>query len=87
MSACSTEACSRKLSEALAGLICQPMVSDGFAGHDKGPCRGNDGEKMRRLGHRTFKVAMLYQHAYDDSGKRLAADLSAHALGELENSS
>lgn len=26
---------------------------------------------------------MLYQHAYDDSGKKLAADLSARALAEL----
>jgi integrase len=40
-------------------------------------------ENMRRLGHKTFKAAMVYQHAYDDSGKKLAADLSAHALAEL----
>lgn len=38
---------------------------------------------MRRLIHKTAKAALLYQHAYDDSGKKLAAGLSANALAEL----
>jgi integrase len=42
-------------------------------------------ENMRRLGHSTVKAAMLYQHAYDDSGKKLAAALSALALAELND--
>ncbi|ASW94667.1 tyrosine-type recombinase/integrase [Mycobacterium intracellulare] len=54
-----------------------------FAGTTNARVGATMAENMRRLGHRTFKAAMLYQHAYDDSGKKLAADLSAHALAEL----
>jgi hypothetical protein len=38
---------------------------------------------MKRLGHSTVKAAMLYQHSYDDSGKKLAPNLSASALAEI----
>ena len=54
-----------------------------FAGTTNAAVGATMAENMRRLGHKTFKAAMLYQHAYDDSGKKLAADLSAHALAEL----
>lgn len=40
---------------------------------------------MKRLGHRTVKAAMLYQHSYDDADKKLAASLSASALAELDS--
>lgn len=54
-----------------------------FAGTTNARVGATMAENMRRLGHKTFKAAMLYQHAYDDSGKKLAADLSEHALKAL----
>lgn len=53
-----------------------------FAGTTSARVGATMAENMRRLGHETFKAAMLYQHACDDGGKKLAADLSAHALAE-----
>jgi integrase len=54
-----------------------------FAGTTNARVGATMAENMRRLGHKTFKAAMLYQQAYDDSGKKLAADLSERALAEL----
>ena len=56
-----------------------------FAGTTNALVGATMAENMRRLGHRTFKAAMFYQHARDNSRKKLAADLSAHALVQLQS--
>jgi len=40
-----------------------------FAGTTNARVGATMAKNMRRLGHKTFKAAMLYQHAYDDSGR------------------
>lgn len=54
-----------------------------FAGTTNAAVGATLAENMKRLGHRTSKAAMLYQAATESSGKRIAADLSAHALAQL----
>ena len=54
-----------------------------FAGTINAQAGATLADNMKRLGHSTVKAAMLYQHAYDDSGKKLAVALSALALTEL----
>ena len=54
-----------------------------FAGSKNAQVGATLAENMKRLGHSTVKAAMLYQHSYDDSGKKLAANLSASALAEI----
>ncbi|OBG06589.1 tyrosine-type recombinase/integrase [Mycolicibacter sinensis] len=54
-----------------------------FAGSKNAQAGATLTENMRRLGHKTAKASLLYQHDYDDSGKKLAADLSVLALAEL----
>lgn len=56
-----------------------------FAGTINAHAGATLAENMKRLGHSTVRAAMLYQHAYDDSGKKLAASLSALALTELNS--
>lgn len=55
-----------------------------FAGTTNANVGATLAENMKRLGHRTVTAAMLYQLAADNGGKKLAADLSAHALAQLE---
>ncbi|MFN3008529.1 hypothetical protein [Mycolicibacterium wolinskyi] len=54
-----------------------------FAGSNHAQVGATLAENMKRLGHSTVKAALLYQHSYDDSGKKLAANLSASALAEI----
>lgn len=54
-----------------------------FAGSKNAQVGATLAENMKRLGHSTVKAALLYQHSYDDSGKKLAANLSASALAEI----
>jgi integrase len=58
-----------------------------FAGSKNAQVGATLAENMKRLGQKTVKAAMLYQHSYDGSGKKLAASLSASALAELAEQS
>ena len=40
-------------------------------------------ENMARLGHRTVKASLLYQHSQSGRDAEIATDLSARALAEL----
>jgi integrase len=55
-----------------------------FAGSKNAQAGATLTGNMKRLGHKTVKASLLYQHDYDDSGRKLAADLSALALAELQ---
>lgn len=52
-----------------------------FAGRTIALVGGSVGENMQRLGHRTYKAAMVYQSAASDSDQRIAAALSQLANG------
>ncbi|MGV0873486.1 tyrosine-type recombinase/integrase [Mycolicibacterium sp. XJ879] len=47
-----------------------------FAGRTIALVGGSAGESMQRLGHRTYKAAVIYQSAASDSDQRIAAALS-----------
>ena len=40
-------------------------------------------ENMARLGHKTVKASLLYQHSQLGRDAEIASDLSKHALAEL----